>query len=133
MELTFLQVGFSSQHQDALTTRQACIALTQLSTMPDRPAHQAMQPVYRSLTWVLLSDSLPDSTWYTAAEAAVCAIYALHPAPQELAQATIHTLGKLAFQGGGSSQGEAGVEPMSASLLELQSPSPVGLHCCCDK
>ena len=72
--------------------------------MPEQPAHQAMQQVYQSLTWVLLSDSLPDSTWYTAAEAAVTAIYALHPAPQELAQVTVQTLGKMALQGGGSSQ-----------------------------
>ena len=69
-----------------------------------------MQPVYKSLTWVLLSDSMPDSTWYTAAEAAVTAIYALHPAPQELAQVSIHRLGKLAFQGGGSNQDEAGAK-----------------------
>lgn len=101
-------MGFTGPHQDALTTRQACIALTQLSAMPDRPTHQAMQPVYKSLTWVLLSDSLPDSTWYTAAEAAITAIYALHPAPQELTQVIVQRLGKLALQGGGTSQGESG-------------------------
>ena len=104
-----VQVGFAGQHQDALTTRQACIALTQLSAMTDLPAHQAMQKVYKSLAWVLLSESLPDSTWFTAAEAAITAVYALHPAPQELVQVIVQRLGKLALQGSSSSsQAESG-------------------------
>ena len=90
-------MGFSQCNSDALVTRQACIALTQLSTMPDRPAHSSMQPVYKALTSTLLSNKLPGSTWYTAAEAAVSAIYALHPAPQELAQAVIGKLGRAAL------------------------------------
>ncbi len=98
MQLVGLQVGFSSQHKDALITRQACIALTQLASMPDRPSHSSMQPVYKALMRTLLSDSLPDSLWYTAAEAAVTAVYALHPAPQELAQVVVHRQGKVALQ-----------------------------------
>lgn len=110
-------MGFGGQHQDALTTRQACIALTQLSALPDQPTHQAMQQVYKSLTWVLLSDSLPDGTWYTAAEAAVTAIYALHPAPQELARVIVQRLGKLALQGNSnSSQPEPGASLASVKL-----------------
>ena len=102
-------MGFTGQNQDALTTRQACIALTQLSALPDQPTHQAMQPVYKSLVWMLLSDSLPDGTWYTAAEAAVTAVYALHPAPQELARVIVQRLGKLALhRGSTSSQAESG-------------------------
>ena len=66
--------------------------------MLDPPPHQAMQQVYRALASALLSGGLPDSTWYTAAEAAVTAIYALHPAPQELAQAVVQRLGKVALQ-----------------------------------
>ena len=92
-----LQVSFSQCNSDALVTRQACIALTQLSTMPDRPAHSSMQPVYKALTDMLLSNNLPSSTWYTAAEAAITAIYALHPAPQELTQAIIGKLGRAAL------------------------------------
>ena len=57
-----------------------------------------MQPVYKALMRTLLSDSLPDSLWYTAAEAAVTAVYALHLAPQELAQAVVHRQGKVALQ-----------------------------------
>ena len=57
-----------------------------------------MQPVYKALMRTLLSDSLPDSLWYTAAEAAVTAVYALHPAPQELAQVVVHRQGKVALQ-----------------------------------
>ena len=57
-----------------------------------------MQPAYKALMHTLLSDSLPDSVWYTAAEAAVTAVYALHPAPQELAQAVVHRQGKVALQ-----------------------------------
>ena len=63
-----------------------------------------MQQVYQSLTWVLLSDSLPDGTWYTAAEAAVTALYALHPAPQQLAQVAVQTLGKLALDSSSTSR-----------------------------
>lgn len=79
-----------------------------------------MQQVYKSLAWVLLSDSLADSTWYTAAEAAVTAIYALHQAPQELAQVIVQRLGKVALQNGSSSssQDDTGVSyPLSAHEL----------------
>ena len=73
-----------------------------------------MQQVYQSLTWVLLSDSLQDSTWYTAAEAAVTAMYALHPAPQQLAQVAVQTLGKAALGSQSSSssrQSDSGKGP----------------------
>ncbi|KAL0030248.1 hypothetical protein WJX77_005012 [Trebouxia sp. C0004] len=103
-----LKVAFSSQHNDALITRQACIALAQLASMPNRPSHSTMQPVYTALMRTLLSDSLPDSVWYTAAEAAVTAVYALHPAPQELAQAVVHRQGKVALQSRACDEPETG-------------------------
>ena len=103
-----MQVGFSNQHRDALVTRQACIALTQLATTSDKPSHTSLQAVYKALTRALLSDGLPDSTWYTAAEAAVTALYAVHPAPQELAQVIVARLGKAALQGNSPPQAAAG-------------------------
>lgn len=68
-----------------------------------------MQPVYAALMRTLLSDSLPDSVWYTAAEAAVTALYALHPAPQELAQAVVHRQGKAALQSKACDESGTGV------------------------
>ena len=113
-----MQVGFSSSHRDSLITRQACIALTQLATMPEKPSHTAMQPVYKALTRNLLSDILPDSTWYTAAEAAVTAVYALHPAPQELAQVVVHQQGKAALQSSGHDEDATGVR-CNAALVHV--------------
>ena len=103
-----MQVGFSTQHRDALVTRQACIALTQLATTSDKPSHTSLQPVYKALTRALLSHGLPDSTWYTAAEAAVTALYAVHPAPQELAQVIVARLGRAALQGNSPAEVAAG-------------------------
>ena len=75
-----------------------------------------MQPVYQALMRTLLSDALPDSTWYTAAEAAVTAVYALHPAPQELAQAVVHRLGKAALQSSVSDATGTGATSLSVCL-----------------
>jgi hypothetical protein len=45
--------------------------------------------IYRALAKVVVASGLPESAWYTAAEAAVAAIYALHPAPHELSAAIL--------------------------------------------
>lgn len=56
-----------------------------------------MQPIYQALVNILLGGHVQDTTWFTAAEAAVPAIYALHPAPQELASAVLGKLANLAL------------------------------------
>ncbi len=45
------------------------------------PASELL-PCFRALTRVVAGGRLSESGWYSAAEAAVVAIYALHPAPQ---------------------------------------------------
>ena len=39
-------------------------------------------PALRALVKCVVASRLPESGWYTAAEAAIAAIYALHPSPQ---------------------------------------------------
>ena len=122
------QVGFSNIG-DALVTRQACIALSQLSRLPERLPHSSMQAVYKALAHTLLSDSLPSSTWYTAAEAAVTAVYALHPAPQELAQAVLSQLGKAAFEAAPGSVAASGVLMSVAPISKCESRNNVRKRC----
>ena len=77
--------------------RQACIALTQLAPLPENLSPNSLQPIYQALVDILLGGRLQDATWFTAAEAAVPAIYALHPAPQEVARAVLGRLAKVAL------------------------------------
>lgn len=58
----------------------------------------ALQPVYQALVNILLGSKLQAATWFTAAEAAVPAIYALHPAPQEVARAVLQRLACVALE-----------------------------------
>ena len=89
------QAGLSSD--DALVVRQACVALTQLTALSDTPNPSLLQPIYQALVKILLGSQLQDATWFTAAEAAVPALYALHPAPQEVARAVLGRLAKVAL------------------------------------
>lgn len=91
----YVQAGLGSD--DALVVRQACIALTQLAPLPDNLNPNSLQPIYQALVNILLGSRLQDATWFTAAEAAVPAIYALHPAPQEVARAVLRRLAKVAL------------------------------------
>lgn len=90
-----VQAGLSSD--DALVVRQACVALTQLTALADKPNPNLLQPIYQALVSILLGSRLQDATWFTAAEAAVPALYALHPAPQEVARAVLGRLAKVAL------------------------------------
>ena len=42
----------------------------------------SMRAVFGGLVRCIVASRLPEAAWYSAAEAAVTAIYALHPAPQ---------------------------------------------------
>ena len=83
METCDMQLGF--QPLTPLVTRQACLALRALAG----ETAGALQPaqllaVHRALAGSLCSSMLGLQDWFSAAEAAVQAIYALHPAPQVL-------------------------------------------------
>ena len=58
---------------------------------------------HRALTGSLVASGLPEEGWYSVAEAAVCALYALHPQPAQLCEAVLRSMAKSAMaanQGG---------------------------------
>lgn len=56
-----------------------------------------MDPVSATLIGAVVAEQLPESGWYTVAEAAIAALYALHPSPQEVCRALLHHLAATAF------------------------------------
>lgn len=56
-----------------------------------RDARQ-LEVVTRALAGVLVAPRVQPAAWYSAAEAATAAIYALHPAPGALCAAIVHQL-----------------------------------------
>ena len=55
------------------------------------------QRVYAALAGVVVASPLPEAAWYSAAEAALTALYALHPAPEHLSAAVLRHLARAAF------------------------------------
>lgn len=53
--------------------------------------------VYAALTCVVVASPLPEAAWYSAAEAALTALYALHPSPEHLSAAVLKRLARTAF------------------------------------
>ena len=97
------QVGFSEQCPDAHTRRSACAALSQLTQAGSRVPEERLLAAHRALTGSLVASGLPEEGWYSVAEAAVCALYALHPQPAQLSEAMLRSLAKsamAAIQGG---------------------------------
>jgi hypothetical protein len=66
---------------DALMARYTCIALQRIALGGEQQKVEVGSPVFAALTWLVKSSPLPDESWYSAAEQAVNAIYALHPTP----------------------------------------------------
>lgn len=64
--------------------------------------------VYAALTRVVVASPLPEAAWYSAAEAALTALYALHPSPEHLSAAVLKRLARTAFasQAGGAEEEE---------------------------
>ena len=96
-------MGFSEQCQDALTRRSACTALSQLTRAGIRVPEDQLLAAHRALTGSLVASELPEEGWYSVAEAAVCALYALHPQPAQLCEAVLRSMAKsamAAIQGG---------------------------------
>lgn len=97
------QVGFSKERPDALTRRSACAALSQLARAGGRVPEERLRAAHSALTGALVASGLPEEGWYSVAEAAVCALYALHPQPSQLCEAVLRSVAKsaLAANGGG--------------------------------
>ena len=74
--------------------------------------------VYAALTRVVVASPLPEDGWYSAAEAALTALYALHPAPEHLSAAVLRHLARAAF-----APAAAGAKP-AASEQSGQQPEP---------
>jgi len=91
------QVGFSEQCPDALTRRSACTALSQLARSGSRASEDQSQAAHRALTGSLFASGLPEEGWYSVAEAAVSALYALHPQPAQLCEAVLRSMAKSAM------------------------------------
>ena len=91
------QVGFSKQCPDALTRRSACTALSQLTRAGSRVPEDQLLAAHRALTGSLVASGLPEEGWYSVAEAAVCALYALHPQPAQLCEAVLRSMVKSAM------------------------------------
>ena len=66
-----------------------------------------MPQIFAALTGVVVASPLPEASWYSAAESALTAIYALHPAPEHVSGAILKHLARQAFAG---ADGEAGEE-----------------------
>lgn len=100
-----------------------------------------VQRAYAALTRVVVASNLPEASWYSAAEAALTAIYALHPSPEHLSAAALRHLAKAAFStppdgaaagvdaaaqpaaSEQSGQAESGEEGEEAAPMEAEGPA----------
>ena len=92
-----VQVAFGRHQRDALVVRHACIALQRVAQMQTRPNPKRLQAAAAGLVLVLVGSPLEEDGWYSAAEAALKGIYALHPAPEAVATAVLRRLATAAF------------------------------------
>lgn len=76
------------------------------------------QRVYAALAAVVVASPLPEAAWYSAAEAALTALYALHPAPEHLSAAILRHLARAAFAPAAEGQGAAAGEEASVQQGE---------------
>ena len=90
-------MGFSRQCLDALTRRSACAALSQLARKGARLPDSRLRTAHEALTGALVASGLPEAGWYGVAEAAVSALYAVHPQPAQLCEAVLRSLAKSAM------------------------------------
>ena len=92
-----VQIAFGRHQRDALVVRHACIALQRVAQMQTRPSPDRLQAAAAGLMLVLVGSPLEEDGWYSAAEAALKGIYALHPAPEAVATAVLRRLATAAF------------------------------------
>ena len=94
-----LSIVFNRARGDALTSRNACVALGRIPDFADEVYSPVRNDVYTALVRAIISSEIPDSVWYTVAEASLNALYSLHPKPEEISSALIRNLATQAFDG----------------------------------
>lgn len=101
-----LDLGLGSKaREDPLLARYACVALQRLPEEV-RAAMGKQHRVFQSLQEILTDSPLPESGWYSAAEQAVKALYALHPTPEKLCASILRNAGRGLFGRGVAAKGE---------------------------
>ena len=95
----FLRLGFASgRAADALTSRHACVALQRLAENLNNGLYEGIRTqIYAALTRTVVASPFPESSWYSAAEAAITALYNLHPAPEHICAAIVRHIAYNAF------------------------------------
>ena len=91
-------MGLSARQKDPMVIRQTCIALHSLAQLPLLPSAGALKPVFAGLARTLLATNLSETGWYSAAEAALKALYLLHPAPGIIASAVLRKMAASATE-----------------------------------
>lgn len=94
-----IDIGFGQWAKiDPLLARTACIALQRLSE-DDRKKLLANNGsrVFSALGSLITGSLLPENIWYSAADKAIGAIYALHPAPEIIAARMVKKLQSSVF------------------------------------
>ena len=87
-----------------------------------------MPQIYAALTQVVVASPLPEAAWYSAAESAVTAIYALHPAPEHLSAAVLRHLARQAFATAPSAGEEAGAGEEAMDATDGNEAAAEGEH-----
>ena len=79
-----------------------------------------MHQVYTALTRAVVASPLPEAAWYSAAEAALTALYTLHPSPEHLSAAVLKHLARAAFasQAGGEEEAQGGAPSEQGAAAE---------------
>ncbi|KAG8079469.1 hypothetical protein GUJ93_ZPchr0007g4608 [Zizania palustris] len=78
-----IDIGFGRwAKEEPLLARTACLALQRLSKEDKIKLIRTSSSVFSALQGLITSLSLPEKIWYGAADKAISAIYALHPAPE---------------------------------------------------
>ena len=62
-----------------------------------RAYEHLMDAMFGAFTRVVVASPLPDASWYSAAEAAIAALYVLHPAPEHVCAAILRRMAVAAF------------------------------------
>ncbi|XP_024390641.1 condensin-1 complex subunit CAP-D2 isoform X6 [Physcomitrium patens] len=82
--------------EDSLIARYACIALQRLSDA-DRVGLGPNHKIFSVLASLIIGPGLSEEVWYSAAEQAINAIYALHPTPEKLVSGLLLQFCKSVF------------------------------------
>ncbi len=94
-----IHIVFNRARGDALTARHAFTSLGRIEEFSDDSYEHVRTDVYTALVRAVISSDIPDSVWYTVAEASLSALYSLHPKPEDLSVHMIKTLACQTFGG----------------------------------